>query len=140
MEENEIQPDVVTYGTAMTACARGERHDQCKILFDQMVSSGIEPNKYTYNTALWSISKCGDWQRGLDLLTQMNQSTNESVRPNVTNYRKVIEVCQKHGREEEVQILLKEIANIKTASSSRTRPEEGEVVVQKGKLGLVVGD
>ncbi|KAJ0402892.1 hypothetical protein ATCC90586_000481 [Pythium insidiosum] len=59
-----LQPDVVTYTSAIHACARGARDNipQTFEILDEMLRAGVEPNHRTYGAVVLAYARLNRWE------------------------------------------------------------------------------
>lgn len=55
----------------------------------------LQPDIFSFNTAIGSCAKSGDWRRSLDLLAGMKV---EGLAPDISSYNGVISACSKAGQ------------------------------------------
>jgi pentatricopeptide repeat protein len=82
MKAAHITPDVVAYGAAMTACARGGTSallQRGAELLNEMRSAGIKLDSHVYSSLITAAREAGDWQRAVQLLRVMEA---DGVAPN----------------------------------------------------------
>lgn len=60
----ELKPDVVTYTSAIHACARGSRGDvpEALQLLNEMIAEGVSPNARTYGAAVLAYARMQRWE------------------------------------------------------------------------------
>ncbi len=63
-----IQPNVITYSSAISACEKGGQRLRALDLWECCVSAVMQPDVITYNAAISACGKGGKWQRAVDLL------------------------------------------------------------------------
>eukprot|EP00963_Diacronema_lutheri_P011626 scaffold1420_cov375-Pavlova_lutheri.AAC.17 len=66
MEQDGIHPNVHAYNEALRQCSRVRDDDLAKLLFDDMGSAGIQPNKMTYLQLIASAVQSRQLNRALD--------------------------------------------------------------------------
>lgn len=66
----EMEPDVITYTSAIHACARGGRSDvpTALQLLNEMIQDGITPNHRTYGAAVLAYARLNRWEDIEDLM------------------------------------------------------------------------
>ena len=90
MQARGIQPDVVTYNTAMTAAIALDKPRAALKLFEDMRWQAIAPTTISYNTAISACARCEDGELALSLFREME--TNNIERTTVT-YTGLIHAC-----------------------------------------------
>jgi pentatricopeptide repeat protein len=76
MKAANITPDVVAYGAAMTACARGGTSAE---LLSEMRDAGIRLDSHVYSSLITAAKEACDWQRAVQLLRVMEA---DGIAPN----------------------------------------------------------
>ena len=71
-----------------------------------MREAGLTPNVISYNAALDSLAKCGQWEKALDLMKEMS---GDAVQPTITTYGIVSGACFRGGEQEKGLDLMKEM-------------------------------
>eukprot|EP00439_Symbiodinium_sp_Y106_P015780 s3489_g2.t1 len=77
LHHGSIQPSLVSFNTAMSACIRGKEAQKALQLFDALGSHAQQPNVLCYSSATSACEKSSQWQRALALFTEMNFATLE---------------------------------------------------------------
>jgi pentatricopeptide repeat protein len=90
MRRRGIEPDVITYNGAISACEKGSQWERALELLREMRERGVEPNVVTYSAAISACEKGLQWERALELLSEMREC---GVEPDVITYNAVIEAC-----------------------------------------------
>ena len=101
-----VDPDVITYNAAISACEKGWQWERALELLEEMKSSGIEPDVISYSAAISACEKGGQWERALELLEEMKS---RGIEPNVISYNAAISACEKGGQWERALELLEEM-------------------------------
>ena len=63
-----IEPNTVTYSSAISACEKDANWQRALHLLAAMGRTAIEPNAITCSSAIIACENGADWQRALDLL------------------------------------------------------------------------
>ena len=84
METLGVEPDVITYSAAISACEKGRQSEMALELLERMKRAGIPPTVITYNAAISACEKGRQWKRALELLDEMKASGR--VEPDVITY------------------------------------------------------
>jgi pentatricopeptide repeat domain-containing protein 1 len=87
LREDGLEPNVITYGTLMTACERCESMAGVSRVFRFMREDGIEPNEIVYGAALSACRKAGEAERAFLLLRKMMR---DGLEPNVATFNTVL--------------------------------------------------
>ena len=106
MARNRIQPDVVTYGAAIAACATGGRwKEACELLARMEVpGSEVAPDIQCYNsciTALGRGDRCAD---ALQMLGRLE--SHPRLQPTTVSYNAAISACERAGHWQDAVRLL----------------------------------
>lgn len=64
----DVAPDVVTFSTAISACADGREWKQALLLLREIPATGALPNKISYNAVIAACGKGHQWKAALGLL------------------------------------------------------------------------
>ena len=59
MQQQGLEPNVITYNAMISACEKGQQAERVLQLFEAMQQQRLEPNVITYNAM---ISACGKGQ------------------------------------------------------------------------------
>jgi pentatricopeptide repeat protein len=93
--EPGINPDLVTYTTAMRACAQARKSNKAMEIFRVINDMGMELDVYCYTTAMDACAKDRNWKTALKLLEDM---TVKGVAPNEFTYSVAITACGNGGQ------------------------------------------
>ena len=74
MEGRGIQPNVISYNAAISACEKGGQHEKAVELLREMEGRGIQPNVISYNAVISACEKGGQHEKALELLREMEES------------------------------------------------------------------
>ena len=78
MKNSGIEPDVISYSAAISACEKGGRWEQALEVFDEMRSRGVEPNVITYTSAMSACVKSGEPHTALRLFDELLETEGSS--------------------------------------------------------------
>ena len=92
MRADGIQPDVVTYNAAISACEKCRNWDRVPGLLSGMRVDGIKPDVITYSAAISACEKCRMWDRVPELMSEMRAA---GIKPDVVTYGAAISACEK---------------------------------------------
>ena len=95
MDQHQIQPNVISYGSAISACAKGQQPDRALQLLDMTREQGIAPNIVCYSAAIDAMESKGSWEMAMGLLEQMES---EGIAPNVVTFTAAVSACASAGR------------------------------------------
>jgi len=103
--EPGVDPDIITYTTAMRACARGGRAGKAMELFGAARDMGLKLDVYIYTTAMDACAKGGGtrWKKALSLMDEMRD---EGIEPNEVTYGVAVMACGNGGKWERALELL----------------------------------
>ena len=90
MKGRGLEPNVITYSAAISACEKGRRPDAALDLLAEMKARGLAPNVITYNAAISACEKGGRTDIALDLLAEMK---GRGLELNVITYNAGIKAC-----------------------------------------------
>lgn len=83
MHGNGPQPDSISYGTAIYACAKAKDLRTAESLLAEMRDSGTRLDAACYNAVLRTCEAVGDWERALEYEVEMG---NADVAPEIASY------------------------------------------------------
>ena len=70
MQDEAVQPNVITYNAAMGACEKGGSWQSAFDLFSEMEESKIPPSAVSYSALISACRRASDWERALCLLSR----------------------------------------------------------------------
>ncbi|KAL3934966.1 MAG: hypothetical protein SGARI_003163 [Bacillariaceae sp.] len=88
MEVKHIQPGVISYSAAISACAKAGKHKLAMELLREMEGKHVKPNVFSYSAAISACEKAGKHELAIELLREME--TND-IQPDVISYSAVLE-------------------------------------------------
>ncbi|XP_020104896.1 pentatricopeptide repeat-containing protein At3g29290 [Ananas comosus] len=92
LKSSGLKADEYTWSALLTALYRSSRHsDALKLLQGIKKEDGSKLNEQHYNIALMACQRLGLWERGLQLLWQMEKS---GVQISVVSYNHAISACE----------------------------------------------
>jgi pentatricopeptide repeat protein len=106
MRERGIEPEVITYNAAMTACGKASQWERALELLSEMRERGLEPDMITYSVAISACEKGSQKERALELLSEMRE---RGLEPNIATYTAVMQVLVAAGNIDESFVLLQEV-------------------------------
>ena len=88
MKSSGVEPSVISYNAAISACEKGGQWEPALQLLEEMKSSGIEPDVISYSAAISACEKGGRRERVLELLDEINaeslsQTSSRTAPPSV---------------------------------------------------------
>ena len=104
--EPGVTPDLITYTTAMRACARGKQTSKAMELFRVVKDMNLELDVYIYTTAMDACAKGGRWKKALALLNEMKS---QGIVPNEVTYGVAVTACGNGGQWEHALELLEQM-------------------------------
>ncbi|XP_076957457.1 uncharacterized protein LOC143632935 [Bidens hawaiensis] len=115
MKENDIKPDIVTYGMLVNHLCKARRVDEALDMVKRMKeenngsSGSIKPDVILYNTLIDGLCKVGRQEEGLTLMKQMQLEDN--CIPAVITYNCLIDGFCKAGEIERAQELFDQMSD-----------------------------
>ena len=70
MQAQGLEPSVITYSAAISACKKGSRWQQALELLTEMQAQGLEPGVITYSAVISACEKGSQWHEALGLLAE----------------------------------------------------------------------
>jgi len=92
MKEISVGRNIVSFNSAINACARGKQWQCALEVLQEMRTEFIKPNVITYNASISACEKGLQWKKALQLLSEMKT---EGVQPTVITYNASISACEK---------------------------------------------
>ncbi|TFJ80571.1 hypothetical protein NSK_007998 [Nannochloropsis salina CCMP1776] len=89
-----LLPDLITYNTLISACAKGHRPRDAQRLVKELEGEGgrIVPSLVTYNSLLAALAQAGQWKEAMRVLQTLQR---KNLRPDVITYTSLIQACSK---------------------------------------------
>jgi pentatricopeptide repeat protein len=109
--EKGLRPNVYTFGSLMSVCAKRGDVTQCKSLMNQMRESGIKPNSVIYSTAISACERCSPPRSDL-AIELLNESIKEGSMEgfmNIVGFNAAISVCARAGEWQQACQILDEM-------------------------------
>lgn len=109
--ENGLQPNVYTFGSLMSVCAKQGNVKKCKNLLKEMKGYGIKPNAVIYSTAISACERCSPPRSEL-AIELLRESVCEGTMDgfmNIVGYNSAISVCARAGEWRQACQLLNEM-------------------------------
>jgi pentatricopeptide repeat protein len=88
MQAKGVEPDVITYNAAISACEKGGQWEKALQLLEEMQAKGVEPDVITYSATISACEKGGQWEKALQLLEEMRA---KGLKPDVITSAAVID-------------------------------------------------
>jgi len=124
-----IQPNVVSYSAAISACEKAGRADDALALLDELKvraqrDPSMRPSVVTYSAAIAACAKAGRADDALELFDELKALArhDSSMRPNVVTYSAAIAACGKAGLVDRATTLLAELNDV-AARDPSIRPD-----------------
>lgn len=92
MAEDAHAPDAVTYGAAITACAKGEDWQQALALLAGMEMLHVVPDRTVLNAAISACSACAEWSWALAVMRAMHS---RQMAPDDITYGAASDACER---------------------------------------------
>jgi len=88
-----VQPDVITYGSLISTCAKSRDGKTAIRLFNEMESNGIEPNTIVFNVLINALGRadCGDKAMEYFKMMQERSMSNRDLIPNRETYTTIFD-------------------------------------------------
>ena len=125
VQQAGIQPSVITYNAAISACDKAGRSDEALGLFTELSDlarrdPSIKPDVVTYNATISMLGKAGRPDDALRLLNELKHLAvdDPSMRPTLISYTAAISACGRSGRATEALSLLAELKQQATGDRS----------------------
>eukprot|EP00250_Pteridium_aquilinum_P035589 c9692_g1_i1 orf=69-1715(+) len=83
MQRSNIEPDVISYASRLSAFAKARRGEEAQYFFKTMVASGIRPNRTVYNVLMDAYANCKMIDEAEALLKEMRR---DRCSPDVHSY------------------------------------------------------
>ncbi|MQL79272.1 hypothetical protein Taro_011709 [Colocasia esculenta] len=96
----ECAPDIVTYTSVMHAYSVCGQVENCKAIFDMMLSEGLKPNTISYNALIGAYASHG---MHVEAFSVFNTLKNSGFRPDVVSYTSLISAYGRSGKPEKAQ-------------------------------------
>lgn len=122
MPEEDVEPDVISYNSAIAVLGGAGRVDEAVALLREMINDGgngirgsVMPDTITWNSAISAAGNAGDWELALELLREMISygerldREERRVRPDMISYSTALKALAPHGRWKEAEALLREM-------------------------------
>jgi pentatricopeptide repeat domain-containing protein 1 len=71
MKTQGLQPDVISYNAAISACEKGLQWEKALHFLSEMRTQGLQPDVISYNAAISACEKGLQWEKALQLLSEM---------------------------------------------------------------------
>jgi pentatricopeptide repeat domain-containing protein 1 len=109
--DNGLQPNVYTFGSLMSVCAKKGNVQKCTSLLKKMKGYGIKPNSVIYSTAISACERCSPPKSEL-AIELLREGTNKGTMDgfmNIVGYNAAISVCARAGEWRQACQLLNEM-------------------------------
>lgn len=101
-----LQPDILTVNALLHSCGKA-KWKVALALLRRVRSTGFALCIISYNTVISACGNCGQWEKALLLLEEMEAVG--GVKPNIISYNSAITACGKSHRWEKAVSLLREM-------------------------------
>eukprot|EP00977_Amphora_coffeiformis_P012222 scaffold3023_cov175-Amphora_coffeaeformis.AAC.13 len=118
MRSKGLSPNLITYNGAIAAIAKSAKHamkdhhhaagdddsgserwSHVKKILNQMEEDGLEPDGFSFSSAISCCGSEGRWEEALELMEKMRQG-GPATRPNKIAYTAAITSCGRNGKDE----------------------------------------
>ena len=90
MQDRKVQPDVISYSAAISACEKGGQWEPALELLQKMQDRKVQPNVISYNAAISACGRACEWDYARRLFAQMNE---KHIDPDPITYNVLIEAA-----------------------------------------------
>jgi len=104
--ESLFGPNEISYGAAISACAKVGRWQNAIGLLEEMPRRSLTPDAISYNLAIKACAVAAQWQRGLSFLEELLR---KNVEVSDLSYSHTIGVCQKSQQWQQALAILGKI-------------------------------
>ncbi len=87
-----VPPNVVTYTTLVSLCARAGQWQEAMRIFRRMEAAGVRGDAMAYNSAITACAKGGAWQTAWAVFSGMRRA---GVAPTTVSYNALISACER---------------------------------------------
>jgi len=129
MELEDVEPDLMSYSLAITACVRASRNAEAKRLFAVMQDKGIVPNLYVYSTMMAGFGSMGALSEAQALFRQMQE---RRVRPNEFTMSSLIEAYLKAGYAADAMLVQDRLGDMGLRSDDVLETQKIRALAQQG--------
>ena len=70
MQRRGVQPDVITWNAAISACEKGAQWERALEMFEEMQRRGLQPDVITWNAVISSCQQSGSLDQAIDLFLE----------------------------------------------------------------------
>merc|ERR1712070_203271 len=70
MQGRGVQPNIITWSAAISACEKGAQWERALELFEEMQQRGVEPNVITWSAAISACQQSGSLNQAIDLFLE----------------------------------------------------------------------
>ena len=91
MWRSRLEPNVISYSSATSACEKGQQWEQALSLLPEMQSSRLEPDVISYSSAISACEVCG---RSADSLQLWRRLLDADVIPDVATFNAAVGVLE----------------------------------------------
>ncbi|KAL3684815.1 hypothetical protein R1sor_002837 [Riccia sorocarpa] len=111
-QQANYTPRELHYVRFMRMCGYAHMVDECKELFDEMVSVGIQPTVGTYSCLLQCYAEAGLFDKAEETLDIMIEA---GLKPNAVTYTGLLHAYGKHGRYNEMAKVFNDMKTYQTS-------------------------
>ena len=88
MKKAEIKPDVITYGSLISTCAKARDGDTAIKMYEEMRAAGIEPNRILFNVLISALGRCDRSEEAIHYFETMVEMSkkNQALTPHRETY------------------------------------------------------
>ena len=78
MIQRSLEPDVVSFNIAMSACNTSKQWEKALQLFEEMQHRRLEPDVISFNISMNACTKSKQWEKALQSFEEMIQRSHAS--------------------------------------------------------------
>eukprot|EP00953_Heterococcus_sp_UTEX-ZZ885_P001475 1321-Heterococcus_DN1.PRE.2 len=101
-----LQPNEISYNSAINACSKGGQHVLAIKLLSDMKAEGLKPNEIGYTAVIDACKNTGNWQLVPDLLQQMIA---DGLMPGTVTYTAAVDALQAGEQYDTADVMYAEV-------------------------------
>ena len=109
MRTHGLEPDVITFSAAISACERGANWEQALALLAEMRERGLACDITVFSAAVNACEQGAQWELALELISEMRAS---GMQPHVPTLKAAISACEKGQQWDKALGLLSELREL----------------------------
>ncbi|CAJ1330816.1 unnamed protein product [Effrenium voratum] len=120
MSEEQVQPSLVTYTSAIHACTKAGKLDDATAFLKKMSETRMAPDSIAYGSLMDSYAKAGDPEKTIEILEQIKVSDTPVT---VREHNSVLEAMIKAGKVNDAVRWLMDMARDASAGRNSCSPD-----------------